>query len=158
MPHLSNPEIYVQYFALFIRNLVRFIDSDVYFERAEAVEQQPFDCLIHQEMEGRYKIFTGFDGSVQAMVKFSALFAKMAIDSMDEVAHDSLGEFMNVQNGLFLSSLSNEWVELELMPSEFQRNGKLKSVGGVVYRIPFTLSFGKFNFFIGVGSPVFNYK
>ena len=108
-----------------------------------------------QELDGRYKIFTGFAGQERDMAEFASRFAKMDVNGMDEVARDALGEFMNVQNGLFLSKLSNDWVELELVPSEFKRDGSLVSIG-VVYKIPFTLPFGEFTFFIGLGSPVFN--
>jgi hypothetical protein len=60
-----------------------------------------------------------------------------------------------VQNGLFLSKLSNDWVELELLPPECQSDGIIRAVG-VAYAIPFSLPFGEFTFFIGLGSPIFN--
>jgi hypothetical protein len=156
MPRLGDSGIYAQYFSLFIRNLIRFIDNDIYFERAAAIEQQPFDCLVYQAAEGGgYRFFTGFEGPEQAMVTFSAWHAKTVITDVDELAIDSLGEFLNIHNGLFLTSLSNELIELELMPPEFQRDGGLQSAGAL-YRIPFTLSFGSFNFFIGDRTPVFS--
>ncbi len=156
MPQLGDSGIYARYFSLFIRNLIRFIDSDIYFERAEAIEQQPFDCLVYQAAEGGgHRIFTGFEGPEQAMVTFSAWHAKTAITHIDELDIDSLGEFLNIHNGLFLTNLSNQFIELELLPPQFQRDGRIQSAGAL-YRIPFTLSFGRFNFFIGDNSPVFS--
>uniref|UniRef100_I2Q6M5 Chemotaxis phosphatase CheX-like domain-containing protein n=1 Tax=Desulfovibrio sp. U5L TaxID=596152 RepID=I2Q6M5_9BACT len=157
MPELGESDMYVEYFALFVRNLVRFIDDHILLEEARKVQLEEFDCLIHQEIDGRYKFFTGFAGTERSMAEFATRFAKMAVAGMDEVARDSLGEFMNVHNGLYLSKLSNEWVELELLPPEYKKSGSLKSVG-VAYKIPFALSFGQFDFFIGVGSPVFNHR
>lgn len=157
MPDLGESNMYVEYFGLFVRNLVRFIDDHILLEEARKVQLEEFDCLIHQEIDGRYKIFTGFAGTELGMAEFAARFAKMTVSGMDEVARDSLGEFMNVHNGLYLSKLSNEWVELELVPPEYKHSGSLKSVGAV-YKIPFALPFGQFNFFIGVGSPVFNHR
>ncbi len=154
MPDLGNPDVYASYFSLFIRNLVRFVDSGIMLERAERVSEEAFECLIHQEMDGRFKVFTGFAGPEGAMACFAGRFAGMTLSCMDEVACDSLGEFMNVQNGLFLSKLSNDWVELELAPSGVRRESRIRSVG-VVYKVPFSLSFGQFNFFIGLGSPIF---
>jgi hypothetical protein len=154
MPELGDDDVYASYFALFVRNLVRFIDTDVFLERAERVREEPFECLIHQEMDGRFKLFTGFAGPEDAMCCFAGRFAGMSLSCMDEVACDSLAEFINIQNGLFLSRLSNNWVELELVPSGFCRESRIRSVG-VVYKVPFTLSFGRFNFFIGQGSPTF---
>jgi len=157
MPELGESNMYVEYFGLFARNLVRFIDDHILLERARQVQREEFDCLIHQEIDGRYKLFTGFAGTESGMAEFAARFAKMPVSGMDEVARDSLGEFMNIHNGLYLSKLSNDWVELELLPPEYKSNGSLKSVG-VVYKIPFALPFGQFSFFLGVGSPVFNHR
>ena len=157
LPELGDSRLYVDYFSLFVRNLVRFIDAHILLEQARKVEVEAFDCLIYQEIEGRYKFFTGVAGPEPAMAEFASRFAKMAVSGMDEVARDSLGEFMNVHNGLFLSKLSNEWVELELLPPDYKPGGSLKSVG-VAYKIPFALPFGQFDFYIGVGSPVFNHR
>lgn len=155
LPELGDSGIYADYLSLFVRNLVRFIDDHILLERAEKIDAQPFECLIHQEIEGRATLFTALAGPAAGMAQFAARFAKMDIPGMDEVARDALGEFMNVHNGLFLSKLSNDWVELELLPPEFKNNGSLTAVDGV-YKIPFALSFAQFTFFIGVGSPIFN--
>lgn len=157
LPELGDAKMYVDYFALFVRNLVRFVDDHILLEQATKVELETFDCLIYQEIEGRFKFFTGVAGPEPAMAEFASRFAKMAVSGMDEVARDSLGEFMNVHNGLYLSKLSNEWVELELLPPEYKQSGSLKSVG-VAYKIPFALSFGQFDFYIGVGAPVFTHR
>jgi hypothetical protein len=157
MPELGDAKMYVEYFALFVRNLVRFIDDHILLDAAAKVQHEDFDCLIHQEIDGRFKFFTGFSGAEPAMSEFATRFAKMEVSGMDAVARDSLGEFMNIHNGLFLSKLSNDWVELELLPPEYKSRGSLKSMG-VVYKIPFALPFGQFVFFIGVGSPVFNHR
>ena len=155
MPDLGNPDVYSSYFSLFVRNLVRFVDGGIVLNRAERIKEEPFDCLIHQEMDGRFKVFTGLGGPEAAMACFAGRFAKSPMTCMDDEACDSLGEFMNVQNGLFLSKLSDDWVELELAPAAVRKASKIKSVGAV-YKVPFSLSFGEFNFFIGLGSPSFD--
>ncbi len=157
LPDVGETKMYVDYFSLFVRNLVRFIDDRILLEPARKVEEEAFDSLIHQEIEGRFKLFTGISGTEEGMALFATRFAKMDVDGMDAVARDSLGEFMNVHNGLYLSKLSNEWVELELLPPEYKSGGSLKSVG-VAYAMPFALSFGQFHFFIGVGSPVIRHR
>ncbi len=154
LPDLGDPKIYGDYFSLFVRNLIRFIDDGIVLGGAERVRESCFETLVHQEMDGRFKIFTSLAGSREAMSTFAARFAKTDIEGYGELAADSLGEFLNTQNGLFLSKLSNEWVELELSPSESRTDGVLKSVG-VVYAVPFSLPFGHFTFYMGLGSPVF---
>jgi hypothetical protein len=153
MPEMGGKGEYAEYFGLFVRNLVRFIDSGITLERAEKVTEFPVEFMVHQEMDGRFKLFTGIAGSEAGLAEFAARFAKAEIQAMGELGIDAMSEFMNVQNGLWLSRLSNDWVELELAPSEFVTDTVLRSVG-VVYRVPFTLPFGEFSFFIGLGSPV----
>ncbi len=154
MPELGDPKIYGEYFALFVRNLVRFIDNNILLQPAELITEEPFDALVHQEMDGRFKIFTGLAGEREGMREFAQRFARMRVENFGELAVDALGEFMNTHNGLFLSKLSNDWVDLELYPSEAKIDGVITSIG-VVYKAPFSLSFGAFQFYIGLGSPVF---
>ena len=153
LPDLGDPTVYTEYFSLFIRNLIRFIDNGIAIEPAEKIAEQELECLIHQELVGRFRIFTGLAGPEEGMAEFARRFAKMEVNGMDEVGRDALGEFMNVHNGLFLSKLSNDWVELELYPAEYKQGGSIKAVG-VVYAIPFSLPFGSFTFYLGLGSPV----
>ncbi len=155
MPELGDPEVYAGYFALFVRNLVRFIDSGIALKRARRITEEPFEHLVYQEMDGRFKLFAGFAGPGAAMAAFASRYAKAGIPEWGDYARDALGEFLNVQNGLFLSKLSNDWVELELLPPECRSEGAVRSMGAV-YAIPFVLPFGEFTFFIGLGSPVFN--
>lgn len=153
MPELGESGVYADYFALFTRNMVRFIDSGVFFGLAERAVETTCERFIHQEMEGRFKLFTGFSGPAAAMAEFAARFAKMSGPLDEELIGDALGEFMNVQNGLFLSKLSNEWVELELGTPEYRGAGRLRTVGAA-YSVPFSLSFGRFVFYVGLGSPI----
>lgn len=154
MPDLGDANVYGEYFSLLVRNIIRFIDGNVMVQPAEKVREDAFETLVHQELDGRFKLYTGVSGSPDVMTEFARRFAKMDIAAFDELAIDSLSEFMNTHNGLFLSKLSNEWVELELSPSESKTDGVLKSIG-VAYKVPFSLSFGDFAFYIGLGSPVF---
>lgn len=154
MPDLGDPKVYGEYFSLLVRNIIRFIDGNIMVQPAEKIQEDAFEALVHQEMDGRFKIYTGLSGSPEAMTEFARRFAKMDIKAYDELAIDSLSEFMNTHNGLFLSKLSNEWVELELSPSESRTDGTLKSIG-VVYKAPISLSFGDFVFYMGLGSPAF---
>ena len=118
LPELGDEKVYAEYFALLLRNLVRFVDTNIVLEPAQRVVEEPFEVLVHQEMHGRYKIFTGLAGKEAELVEFARRFSRMDITAFDSLAADALGEFCNTHNGLFLSKLSNEWVELELSPAQ----------------------------------------
>ncbi len=146
--------IYRDYFELFIRNLVRFIDDEVRLDEAREIHSFSYDYLVTQRMEGKHNLFTGFAGAESVMAKFASIYAKEECGGMDALARDSLGEFMNCQNGLFLSNLSHKGVELELYPSEVRENGTARPVGSM-YLIPCYLSFGKIDFIFADGIPEF---
>lgn len=143
----SNKDIYYEYLELFIRNLIRFIDGEIMLEKSEIISFYDYEYIATQAIEGSIDIFTGFAGDVDTMTKFASIYADEECDGMDSMARDSLGEFINCQNGLFLSNLSNRGIELELYPQEIKENGKLVS-NKQMYRIPCKLSFGKIDILI----------
>ncbi|ATW27459.1 hypothetical protein [Candidatus Formimonas warabiya] len=144
--------IYHDYLELFIRNLVRFIDDEIRVEEAEEIDSYPFHHFITQRMDGQHPLFTGFSGAESTLARFASLYAQEACPGMDAMAKDALAEFLNCHNGLFLSNLSHQGVELELYPSEVKENGILRPVKKL-YRIPCYLSFGEIDVIFSDASP-----
>ncbi len=157
----ADSHLHHDYFELFIRNLVRFIDDEIRMEEAREIDTYPFSYFITQRMEGEQNLFTGFAGSESTMVKFGAAFMTSfasiyneSLNGMDAIVKDALGEFMNCQNGLFLSNMSHQGVDLELVPSEIKENGLLKPVKNI-YVVPCYLSFGKIDFIFSDEFPIY---
>lgn len=144
-----------EYLELFIRNLVRFIDGEIRVETAKDTDSFSFDYLVWQPVEGDQTFFSGFAASEAVLSKFASIYADETLTRMDEVAKDSLGEFLNCQNGLFLSHLSNKGIELELLPGEVKQNGSLLKATEKLVIIPCHLSFGKIDFLFADGLPYF---
>lgn len=160
---VSRPDysLSYDYFELFVRNLIRFIDDEIRLEEAREIPSYNYEHLVTQRMEGQQNFFTGFAGPENTMAGFAAAFmASFAsvyaegINGMDEMAKDALGEFMNCQNGLFLSNLSHKNMELDLFPSEVKANGALKPITNI-YLIPCHLSFGKIDFVFSNEFPLY---
>jgi hypothetical protein len=153
MPGLDGSHLRTGYMSLFVRNLIRFVDENIVMERAEQVGERPFECLVLQEMQGKHGGYTGLAGPQRSASGFAARYAKL--DEADlELTADGLGEFLNVQNGLFLSKLSNDWVEMELGVPQFRQKGTLRP-NGALYAVPFVLPFGRFDLLVGLGEPTF---
>ena len=150
----ANNELYHDYFELFIRNLVRFIDDEIRMEEAREIASYPFSYFVTQKMEGQYDLFTGFAGPEDTLTKFASIYAEEALDGMDALAKDALCEFMNCHNGLFLSNLSHKGIELELFPGEIKENGILKPINHM-YQIPCHLSFGKIDLLFSPEFPMY---
>lgn len=149
-----DSEMVHDYFELFIRNLIRFIDGEIRIDEASEIDCYTFNQIITQKMEGKYNLFTGFAGSESTMARFASIYAEEELGGIEAMVKDSLGEFLNCQNGLFLSNLSHQGIELELIPSEFNKNATLKTIKNMVI-IPCYLSFGKIDLIYSDNSPIF---
>ena len=79
---------------------------------------------------------------------FAERFAKGGFTEVDDFVNATAGEFLNVNDGLFVVNESNEHgVELTLTPQKFLENGEL-ALSGTAFCIPVNYPFGKLNFII----------
>jgi hypothetical protein len=150
----ENYKMLHEYFQLFMRNIVRFIDDEISLEEVQKRDTYSFDYLATQRIEGDGGFFSGFSGSEAVMAAFASIYAEEKLNEINNLAKDALGEFMNCQNGLFLSHLSHEGIDLELFPAEVKKDGILKPVGQL-YIIPCYLTFGKIDFIFSEKFPYF---
>ncbi|MBC3887949.1 hypothetical protein GH810_06455 [Acetobacterium paludosum] len=144
-----------EYFELFLRNIVRFIDDEIRMEPAVTVESYPFDYLVTQGIEGKYPFFSGFAASETVLTRFAAIYAEEELAELDALAKDSLGEFLNCHNGLFLSELAHKGIELDLQVAEVKAAG-IVNPAGKLYIIPCHLSFGQIDFIFADAHPDFS--
>ncbi len=104
--------------ALVARNLVRFVSSDFYIDKAQHVKEYVYDHLTCQELSGDDSVFVGIAsaGEDESFVKVASAFSKQDISSADVAAYDAIGEFINVTNGLYVTELSQKKVDLDMEP------------------------------------------
>ncbi len=146
-------DIYREYVRLFLKNVVRFVSPNIHFVRMEILSALPYRNVVYQNVQAAAgSIAFGISGEADDLVEFARMF--MPIDSLqlDEMARDALGEFLNIQNGLYLSQLSERGLEQRVSPPEYRQAGILK--GDPVIRIPFSLPFGRYDVAIAA-SPRF---
>lgn len=141
-----------EYFGLFIKNIIRFIDDEIRVEAVSEADSYPFDNLVTQRMGGEDGFFSGFAAPEPVLARFASVYAQEELHAVNELAEDALGEFLNCQNGLFLSSLSHEGTEWELYLAKVKKDGVLKPAQKL-YVIPCHLSFGKIDFLFAEESP-----
>ncbi len=148
----SFSDLYKEYITLYYKNVVRFIDSSVRIDNVEVIDSVKYDFLIKQEIVGPKRIYTGFAGQVNTLVKFAAMFADEAFNSLDDYAQDALGEFLNLNNGLYLVNLSDYGVDLDLKIQSIHKNFVVES--NKVYSVPMYLTFGKIDLLISLNPIV----
>jgi len=136
------------YYALLIRNMIRFVDRNIWFEEMQKTKEYEAPYLITQVLEGRDRIMTGIAGDAGTLLQFAAQFANEPLEEMDDMMEDAVGEFLNLHNGIFTVNMSDQGREMELEPQIFLSNAKLN--GNVEhYIVPVYFPYGKVDFIMG---------
>lgn len=136
------------YYALLIRNMIRFVDRNIWFEEMQKTCNYKSPYLITQVLEGRDRIMTGIAGDAGTLLQFAAQFADEPLEEMDDMMEDAVGEFLNLHNGIFTVNMSDQGREMELEPQVCLTNAVLN--GSVEYYVvPVYFPYGKVDFIMG---------
>ncbi|BCZ45401.1 hypothetical protein psyc5s11_14680 [Clostridium gelidum] len=140
----KNEKVLKDYLALFTRNLVRFIDTEAVI--SEVIKLEEYECkwTAKQDIKGEINLSTFIEANENSFIKFASKYAEEELNSVDEMAEASVGEFLNLQNGIFLVNMSNAGVDLEMNPQEVYSNISVHNV----YKVSVDLSFGKISILI----------
>lgn len=140
----KNEKALKDYLALFTRNLIRFIDTEAII--IEVIKSEEYECkwTARQDIKGKIALSTFIEADENSFIKFASKYAEEELNSVDEMVEASVGEFLNLQNGIFLVNMSNTGVELEMTPQEVYSNIRVQNL----YKVSVELSFGKINILI----------
>lgn len=135
-------ELFSEYIELFIRNIVRFVYRDVIISKPYQADTYSFEHYAGQQITGAHAIDTGISADTRVFAEFAGIYAEESLTGVDEIAKDALGEFMNSQNGLFVSNLYHKNIHCDLVPQQYQANHTIKKRNRL-FVMPCELSFGK---------------
>lgn len=133
------PPVVKDFIALTARNLIRFVDNNLYIDKVERMNDYSADYIASQNLEGEYKLFTGFAGDGQGIKVIAEAYGKEIFDTVDEDVLDACCEFLNCNNGLFATKLSHEDIELDMVPPVMYLHKTKICSDGNVFRVPFTV-------------------
>lgn len=140
----KNEKVLKGYLALLTRNLIRFIDAEAIISEVIKLEKYEGKFTAKQVIKGKLNLATYIEAEEKSFIKFASKFAEEELNSVDEMAEASVGEFLNLHNGIFLVNMSNTGVDLEMSPQEVYSNIKVKNI----YKVSIDLSFGRINVLI----------
>ncbi|MEG0640984.1 MAG: hypothetical protein RR515_00165 [Clostridium sp.] len=140
----KNEKELKDYLALFTRNLIRFIDSEAVIGEVIKLEEYKGRWTAKQDIKGEINLSTFIEADESSFIKFASKYAEEELRSVDEMVEASVGEFLNLQNGIFLVNMSNEGVDLEMTPQEVDSNIEVDNI----YAVLVELSFGKISILI----------
>ena len=133
--------IHSSYLSLMVRNILRFLNEEVVLSHKQALPATVPGWLISQNIVGNGTMFTGLIMEDDVLIEIARRFSEEDIQTADSLAKDSVAEFLNVNNGIFIVNMSDQGTELDLTPQTVQHRPNLRLLNGC--RIPLTLSFGK---------------
>lgn len=141
-------KFYIDFVTLFVKNIIRFVDTNVYVNRVEKVDSIAYKHFFKQDIKGKETMFTGYSADTNALLDIASKHAEEEFSELDEYPLDSANEFLNLTNGLFIVNMSDEGEEMELTVQEHITNASL-SVKEVMYRIPINIPSGTIYLHVG---------
>ncbi len=128
------PAVVKDYVALLARNIVRFVDNKVRFEKIEKINTYTSKYIASQCFTGDYELFIGLCGNGNKVI--GEAYAKEEFSGIDEDCLDAVCEFINVSNGLFASKLSQEEVKIDMLPPSMYVEDTTVSTEGMMFTLP----------------------
>ena len=113
--------IYTEYIALFLRSLVRFMDT-VGILVPETTLPQEEKWLISQRMTGDQMLATGIWLTEPVLLEMACRYSGERLQTVNAFAVDCLKEFLNVVNGMFVVRLSDRHFEMDLEMQKAKKN------------------------------------
>lgn len=138
---------YADYVTLLVKNIIRFIDDNPTVEINVLNGEYKSEWYVYQEVLGSVGMITGIGCEKAVFIELASRYAEEKLTEADELAQASVGEFLNLHNGIYLVNMSNNGVELEMNPQMVVENYKAVSAKKT-YIITCHLNWGKFDLLI----------
>lgn len=126
--------------AVTFRCLIRLVSTDICVKHGYMTSNyRTQGPTAYQEMYGDYNACTAFSGENQGILALAEAFAKEFFEEVDINALDSVGEFINIADGLFITGKSYEGMEINLKPPVFVQDN-MEINGSSVYVVPIEIN------------------
>ncbi|MBR4514191.1 MAG: hypothetical protein IKO61_04835 [Lachnospiraceae bacterium] len=154
MKDMEMPEHIRQYISLSARNIVRFIDRFFIMERIEKIDDFELPCAVMQIIHEDGDMLIALGGLKEDLEVVSGNFVKNVV-GRDDIDFDSLdvaGEFLNVNNGLYVSSVLCERTDVRVESPVIKTDGLRLRTDGKMYIVPLLIDERPIEFIICTGN------
>lgn len=141
----AEEEAYADFTELFMRSLMRFMDTlaVVNYGVPDSEETMFASHTVSQRLSGSVSFVSGIYASDRVFVEMAKRYSHEEIEDADEMAEDSVAEFLNVVNGLFVVDLGKRDLDLDM---ESPRVGKnTRPMGSHQLQLCVDTGFGSFS-------------
>jgi hypothetical protein len=138
----SMAATYHSYISLLFRNIVRFLDDNPVIIWPSPPQDSNLQYWVaRQTMAGDVNISTALAMDASVLLEVASRFSGETLRQVDELATDSVAEFLNVHNGVFGGNLSELGIAVDLQPQQISETVDRDAETG--YRVSIGLSFGR---------------
>jgi CheY-specific phosphatase CheX len=120
---------YDELVTLVIKNLIRFVNTDIAIGAKKLSKQIKISHIAIQELQGDYPAMLALGCDSDELLALATPYGKEEFASLDADALDAVCEFINCTNGLYASKLSQENIELDMLPPSCKEEVTLTTEG-----------------------------
>lgn len=144
----SRAEIYYNYTAVMLRNIVRFLNEEAIVECNSKLPVEMKGWLVSQNITGVINMVTALNFDDECLLAAANHYSKEGFKAAEPIVGDCIAEFLNIVNGVFCATVSENGMELLMHPQQVRKGIIPANTKG--YMIPITLSFGRMNLILVV--------
>ena len=141
---------FVDLLAVTFRCINRLASDDISIKRGSTTRDYRTGAVAMQEIVGDYNVLTAFSGDDKGILAIAEAFAKQFFDEVDVNALDSVGEFINISDGLFATAKSQEGMELNLLPPRLSKD-PIEIKGSTIVVIPIFINQQPLDWIVSLG-------
>jgi hypothetical protein len=113
------------YISLFVKNMTRFIDSHIRIEIIPTDSAAVYEWTAYQSLVSSDRScsrITAIGATEASFLQLASIYAQESIEEPGEMMEASVGELLNLHNGIYLVNMSNRNIELDLEPQAVVRS------------------------------------
>lgn len=150
---MQQSETFCALITLLVKTISRLIDYHVSIDGLVKIPESTKELLSIQLQNGDHNIFTGIMADEESMTKAAIAFAGKKFILEKEDSLDAMCEFINCVNGLFATKMSNEQIDVDMMPPEYFMNGA-SVTGSELYKLTLYVCGTKLDYLISFDNEI----
>lgn len=143
-------EFSVLYIIKLLSDIILYVDTDISLGDITFCDSYHLEHEVSQEITGIPAAYSALDGNIKVLTAFAECYSNLGIAEFDSLCKESLLDFLNLHNGLFVVELSEKNIcELSLGVPKHGSSHELKltsDLHGHITLIPVTFSYGTITF------------
>ena len=149
-------EYYSDYIEMAVHSLMRFLNAEAVIDAGSDISLENLVSrryLLSQRISGDVNIVTGLLLDEDVLLEIACRYSQENIKAEDDMALDSVSEFINVMNGLYIVNLSQHKIEADLEEPHIGRN--VSPSGSRQLVVPLITDFGSLELILATDEMIF---